>query len=209
MVVDRTVGRARAWWSALAVVMATAGPALAQGQVPDPCDFVTSGGFVITDSGKKASFGAHGGCKHEEFWGNVNLVDHETGYHVNGSEITAYIAPFGAGDPTRDICGLATTNRASDPQPMRFRIRVVDNGEPGREDLFGILLAKRTSMEGDPVETFEEAYRITPRLLSATRPGGGNVQLHEPNASTTAPPGSIDEQTACGGLTFGATPPPD
>ncbi len=208
MVVDRTVGRARAWWSALAVVMATAGPALAQVQPPDPCDFVTSGGFVITDSGKKASFGAHGGCKNEEFWGNVNLVDHETGYHVNGSEITLYIAPFGAADPARDICGLATTNRASDPQPMYFRIRVVDNGEPGRDDLFGILLAKKTSLEDEPL-TFEKTYEITPRLLSAIRPGGGNVQLHGANASTTAPAGPFDEYTACGGLTFDAAPPPD
>ena len=208
MVVDRRVGRAQAWWGALAVVMATAGPALAQGQAPTPCDFVTSGGFVITDSEKKASFGAHGGCKNEEFWGNVNLVDHETGYHVNGSEVTAYLAPFGVGNPARDICGLATTNRAGDPQPMYFRIRVVDNGEPGRLDLFGILLAKRTSLEGDPSETFQETYRITPRLLSAIRPGGGNVQLHGPNASTTAPLEPVDEYSACGGLTFDAAPPP-
>src|SRR5947208_100084 len=32
------------------------------GQVPAPCDFVTSGGFVLTDNGKEANFGAHGGC---------------------------------------------------------------------------------------------------------------------------------------------------
>lgn len=214
MVVDRTAGRAPAWWGAMAMVLATAGPALAQGEgggspVPTPCDFVTSGGFVITDGGKKASFGAHGGCKHEEFWGHVNLVDHETGYHVNGSEITGYLAPFGVDDPARDICGLATTNRADDPPPMYFRVRVVDNGEPGREDLFGILLSKRTSPEGDPYLTFQETYRITPRLLSAIRPGGGNVQLHQANASTTAPLGPFDEYTACGGLTFDTVRPPD
>src|SRR5688500_10076011 len=41
--------------------------------VPFPCDFVTSGGFVVKDlpgeDGKKATFGAHGGCKQGAFWG--------------------------------------------------------------------------------------------------------------------------------------------
>ena len=30
--------------------------------VPDPCDFITGGGFVLTNDGAKANFGAHGGC---------------------------------------------------------------------------------------------------------------------------------------------------
>lgn len=187
--------------------------AVAQGQwsggaplpVPSPCDFVTSGGFVVKDlpgeDGKKANFGAHGGCKNGEFWGHVNFVDHATGYHVNSEEVTAYLAPFGTSDPTRDICGLATTNRSGDSQPMWFRVRLVDNGEPGWQDLFGILLA-------DPVLGME-TYRITPRLLSSMKPGGGNIQLHEPNPSTTAPaPESLlDEFTLCGGLSFESTPP--
>ena len=44
--------------------------------VPQPCDFVTSGGFVLTDSLNMANFGAHGGCKNGQFWGHVNYVDH-------------------------------------------------------------------------------------------------------------------------------------
>lgn len=41
--------------------------------VPYPCDFATSGGLVFADSGKKANFGAHGGCKNGEFWGACEL----------------------------------------------------------------------------------------------------------------------------------------
>jgi hypothetical protein len=62
--------------------------------VPSPCDFVTSGGFVLTDGGKEANFGAHGGCKNDGFWGHLNYVDHGTDYHVDSVEITGYLTPF-------------------------------------------------------------------------------------------------------------------
>src|SRR5262245_49564058 len=45
------------------------------GTVPPVCDFTTSGGFVIGDTGKKVTFGAHGGCKHGDFWGQINVLD--------------------------------------------------------------------------------------------------------------------------------------
>src|SRR5712691_7893786 len=56
--------------------------------VPQPCDFTTGGGFVITDGGNHANFGLVGGCKHEGFFGHVNFVDHDTtgtfaGLHVS------------------------------------------------------------------------------------------------------------------------------
>src|SRR6266568_3107382 len=44
--------------------------------VPAPCDFITGGGWVITDSGAKVNFGAHGGCENGAFWGHVNVLDH-------------------------------------------------------------------------------------------------------------------------------------
>jgi hypothetical protein len=168
-----------------------------QEPVPMPCDFITSGGFVMNNSNKKVSFGAHGGCKNGEFWGQVNVVDHATGYHMNSDEITGYVAPFGTSDPTRDICGWLTTNKTGDPERVRFRVRLTDKGEPGSLDLFGIVL-------GPGVVT---PYLVTPRLLSAAKPGGGNVQLHLPNPSTTAP--SPLPANMCGGLTFsgGGTPP--
>src|SRR5258707_1199424 len=92
--------------------------------VPSPCDFVTSGGFVLTDGGKEANFGAHGGCKHDEFWGHLNYVDHTTGYHVDSVEITGYLTPV-AGSNIRDVCGIATTNAAEPVQPVFFRVRLV------------------------------------------------------------------------------------
>jgi hypothetical protein len=151
--------------------------------VPSPCDFVTSGGFVITDAGAKASFGAHGGCKNGEFWGQLNFVDHATGYHINSYETTGYLTPEN-GSNIREICGLATTNAAEGP--VWFRVKLVDNGEPGSADEFGLRLSN--------------GYSVSMRLLSAARPGGGNVQLHKPNPSTTGPEFPPDEFTMCGGV---------
>lgn len=151
--------------------------------VPSPCDFVTSGGFVITDSGGKASFGAHGGCKNGEFWGHLNFVDHATGYQINSYETTGYLTPS-QGSNVRDICGLATTNAAEGP--VWFRVRLVDNGEPGSSDEFALRLSN--------------GYQVTLRLLSALRPGGGNVQLHAPNPSTRGPEFPPDEFSMCGGV---------
>lgn len=140
--------------------------------VPNPCDFSTSGGFIALDSGKKASFGAHGGCKNAEFWGHVNYVDHETGLHVSSLEVTGYVQPFDVPNPrVRDICGIAATNR--DDAPVYFRVRLIDNGEPGTLDQFGIRLSS--------------GYHVSTRLLSTNGRGGGDVQLHDPNASTIAP----------------------
>lgn len=167
------------------------GPALAQdggsagvASVPSPCDFVTSGGFVIKDNGKEANFGSHGGCKHDGFWGHLNYVDHATGYHVDSLEITGYLTE----DPlshTRDICGTATTN-AAETQPVHFRVRLIDNGEPGVADLFGIRLSN--------------GYVVETRLLGRGLQGGGNIQLHEPNPSTSGPDPSPNEDTMCNGV---------
>jgi hypothetical protein len=171
-------------------------PAMAQGgpcpsacpppvtSVPSPCDFVTSGGFVLTDTSKEANFGAHGGCKHDGFWGHINYVDHGTDYHVDSIAITGYLTPS-PGSNIRDICGMATTN-AAEGQPVLFRVRLIDNGEPGVADQFGIRLSN--------------GYVVTTRLLNAGSGGGGNVQLHDPNPSTTGPNPSPDEATMCGGV---------
>ena len=166
-------------------------PAVAQGSgsggvssVPSPCDFVTSGGFVITDANKEANFGTHGGCKHDGFWGHLNYVDHGTGYHIDSIEITGYLTPS-PGSNIRDICGMATTNGA-ESQPVYFRVRLVDNGEPGVADLFGIRLSN--------------GYSVTTRLLGRGMHGGGNVQLHDPNPSTAGPDPSPDEFTMCHGV---------
>ena len=155
--------------------------------VPAPCDFITGGGFVFTDLGAKANFGAHGGCKNGAFWGHVNFVDHggfmgKTPYHVKSIEITGYLMDA-AFPNARDICGIASTNAG---ETVRFRVRMEDNGEPGRNDRFGIRL--------------ENGYIVTTRLLGDGGPGGGNIQLHKPNPSTTGPNPAPDEFTMCAGL---------
>jgi hypothetical protein len=157
--------------------------------VPEPCDFITGGGFVFKDDGTRANFGAHGGCKNGSFWGHVNYVDHggflgATPYHVDSTEITGYLT-VPASPNARDICGIARTNAG---ESVRFRVRMEDNGE-GRDapkDRFGIRLSN--------------GYLVTTRPLGGDDPGGGNVQLHKSNPSTTGPNPAPDEATMCAGL---------
>jgi hypothetical protein len=134
------------------------------------CDFITGGGFVQRAllTGPKSNFGAHGGCKQGQFWGQVNFVDHAgsfgtTPYHVKSIDITAYFI-----DPlvpnARNICGTARTN--ADDLIVDFYVRMVD-GDPG-PDRFGIHLSNGYVHPTSPL-------------------GGGNIELHQPNPSTTGP----------------------
>ncbi len=152
-----------------------------------PCDFITSGGFVFRDDGAQANFGAHGGCKNGDFWGHVNYVDHggyngASPYHVDSTQITGYLFDPAVAN-AREICGFARTNAG---ESVRFRVRLEDNGEPGRDDRFGIRLTN--------------GYLVTTRSLGGDGSGGGNVQLHKPNPSTTGPNPPPDEFTMCGGV---------
>lgn len=178
---------------AAAAIAGTAVPREASAHwTPAPCDFVTAGGFVNKDDGKLANFGAHGGCKNDKFWGSVNFVDHETNFHLSSIEITGYLI-----DPaypnTRDICGWARTN---DEITVRFRVRLTDNGEPGVNDRFGIVVDTLNQIPGD------RFYLVRDRKLADGGPGGGNVQLHGANPSTTASPAmqSLKEWQMCGDL---------
>ena len=159
--------------------------AQASGGVPSPCDFVTSGGFVVTDMSARANFGAHGGCKNGAFTGNVNYVDHGIGLHVAGFVITGYLF---SGSNTRDICGMATTNTSANP--VKFRVRLIDNGEPGTTDAFGIRF----------IDSSGTVYLVTTRTLGGGRPGGGNIDLHAPNPSTVGPDPAPNEATMCNGV---------
>jgi hypothetical protein len=151
------------------------------GAVPVPCDFVTSGGFVLTPAGAMANFGAHGGCKKGAFWGHVNYVDHGIGLHVDSTEITGYLTPAPLSN-VRDICGEARTNMP-EPQPVRFRVRLIDNADPTKDE-FGIRLSN--------------GYVVPTSPLGGGGPGGGTVQLHEPNPSTTGPTVPPSEFAMCG-----------
>jgi hypothetical protein len=171
------------------------------------CDFVTGGGFILlpSDSGSvHGNFGVAGGCKNGSgtgsppipYWGHLNYLDHgstlkpptaPTPFHVHWTSITAYIMEDTEGstkDPkrtgTRDICGTATTN---DPthQSVFFHVIVRDNGEPGVNDTFSISLKDAVTMS--------IFYATGEQQLGGGGPGGGNIQLHKPNPSTTGSDG--------------------
>jgi hypothetical protein len=90
---------------------------------------------------------------------------------VDSTEITGYFQDPTAPPNSRDICGVARTNLG---EPVRFRVRIDDEGEPGVLDTFGIRLSN--------------SYDVSPRLLGDAGPGGGNIQLHKSNPSfSTAP----------------------
>jgi len=160
--------------------------------VPAPCDFITAGGFVFKDNFQMANFGAHGGCKNGDFWGHVNFVDHENQFHLRSTRITGYL--YDPAVPTaRDICGFARIN--DQPQEVMFRVRLVDNGEPGRNDTFGITIDNWYTAG-------ERFYRVSSRKLANGEGGGGNVQLHKGNRSNSPGPGffSLQEWQMCGDM---------
>jgi hypothetical protein len=165
--------------------------ALALGLVSVPalahCDFLTGGGFIITTASgthppAKANFGAGGGCKHGQPWGHLEYHDHFNGLNVHWLTITGYfeVTTDGAeNDPKRTgsriVCGRARTNLYGD---VDFLFFAADNGEPGVDDEFVLRLRKAGATmyttEGD-----------ADRTLGGNGPGGGNIQLHKPNPSTS------------------------
>ena len=173
--------------ASLASIAFTTVPVTAQAHwVPAPCDFITGGGFVFKDNGNMVNFGAHGGCKNGEFWGNFNVIDHENNFQMKAEQITGYL--YDPAHPEgRDICGWARIN--SQEQLVMFRMRLNDNGEPGTNDSFGIVL--------DNWYAPERFYKVSVRKLA-----GGNIQLHKANPSTTPPAGFFDmtETQMCGDL---------
>ena len=136
-------------------------------EIPKPCDFVTGGGFVKYSTGEHVNFGFNAGCKHHAFWGHVNVVDHKLhNLHMDSIQITGYTwTKVGTQRLRRDVCGTARTNLYG---TVKFHMVVTDNGEPGRNDRFGLSLSN--------------GYMLRTRALS-----GGNIQLHKPNPSTTPP----------------------
>jgi len=162
--------------------------------VQAPCDFVTAGGWVYdAHFASWSNFGAHAGCKNGEFWGEVNFVDHLNGFHLESTRITRYL--FDPQSPNaRDICGFGRINGQA--QEVMFRMRLVDNGEPGSNDMVGIVI--------DNWYAPQRFYVVPTRDLGNPPPayGGGNVQLHKSNNSTTASLAMLgmEEWQMCGDL---------
>ncbi len=168
--------------------------------VPSPCDFTTGGGFVITPLGAHANFGIVGGCKPDRFFGHVNFVNHDTtgmfaGLHLSSDQITAYVQPDPVSHPAyRDICGTADTNLFG---TVKFRVRTVDNAEPGiGKDKFGIKFCNTMACSTDPAFMQNGQTFLSTRLLA-----GGNIQLHKPAPPGTTGPSLTEDQItfACGG----------
>lgn len=147
-----------------------------------PCDFLTGGGFIVPN-GAKANFGVGGGCKHgTPTWGHLEYIDHATGLNVHEMSVTAYIEESSATDSkgrligSRLVCGTARTNMFGN---VDYVLRAKDSGEPGVNDEFDIRLKKA----GVVVYTTEGPG--FPHKLNGGTGGGGNIQLHKPNPSTT------------------------
>ncbi len=177
----------------LVVGTATAPPVKAWATLP-PCDFLTGGGWIVFN-GNKANFGVGGGCKHgSPTWGHLEYIDHGTGWNVHWTSITEYqFLDDGSngtdpktGQPigTRKICGTARTNQFGD---VNFAVRARDAGEPGVNDQFDIRLTDSTGT----IVWYSTANECTWHYLGSYAPcapgngGGGNIQLHKPNPSTT------------------------
>lgn len=158
-----------------------------------PCDFLTGGGFIFTTASgthpvDKGTFAIGGGCKDgSPTWGHLEYQDHYTGLNAHWTSITAYLLEAEGdtgtdpqtGQPTgtRLVCGTARTNVYGD---VDFMVRARDAGEPGTSDQFDI----RLSQSGIIVYSTENEPGA-PHELGDGNGGGGNIQLHSPNPSTT------------------------
>lgn len=121
-------------------------------------DFVTGGGWIVgTPSGAKANFGVHGGIRNGGFWGGLNYIDHGNRMHVSSTAVTGYTH-------ISDVGRQITFNVTIDGEPGTAIVKVYDNGEPGRDDVFEIQLSNGYSAGGD---------------LGGSQKGGGNLQLHK------------------------------
>ena len=178
---------------AVAMTLLVVRPAPVRAWATPPCDFLTGGGWIV-HLGAHANFGIGGGCKQgSPTWGHLEYIDHGIGLNVHGTSITGYFfVDQGTGvdskthqpTGTRGICGTATTNLYGD---VNFAVRAEDLGEPGVNDQFDIRLTNPIS--GAPLyDTTTECYY---HYLGSSAPcapgngGGGNIQLHKPNPSTT------------------------
>ena len=110
-------------------------------------DFVTGGGFI----NDKATFGVSGGIKNDKFWGQLEYNDH-IGTQVKSIEVTNYTV---IDSLTRQIDGNAKINGEGS---FAYTVVVTDNGEPGVNDLFSLVLSTGYSASGTL--------------------NGGNIQLH-------------------------------
>jgi hypothetical protein len=137
------------------------------------CDFTTGGGYIYPQgqmTGNKANFAIAGGCKHTAFWGHLEYQDKAFYVKAHSNTVTGYEK---VDDKTRLICGEGKTKEGV---PFSWVVRVKDMGEPGNQDEFDIQMTGGID--------YSTAIGAPHKLGGGTR-GGGNIQLHKPNPSTS------------------------
>ena len=198
-------------WTRLAPGIAALALALASGAAnADDCDFLTGGGFIIiqrADGDAKANFGVGGACKdggdQHGLWGHLEYIDHGTGtsiqtqlpLNVHWTSITGYSKDVSdTSDRTRFICGTARTNQIYGD--VNFVVRARD-GEPGVMDEFDIELRTGGTLVQGGVLVYTTDLLLLPPHHQLS---GGNIQLHNPNRSTT---GTFSDPASCPGVVGG------
>jgi hypothetical protein len=112
-------------------------------------DFVTGGGWIMTNSGSRATFAVAGG---PGGWGHFEYIDHGTGLKIKGTGVTWY--GLGSNGPTsRQIDGTAQWSGGGGA----YSVDVADNGEPGH---------------------YTDVFQIKAPTAERANLGGGNIQLH-------------------------------
>ena len=196
--------RLRTWKTILFIIVVAGAVPLLTADIASAwiCDFMTGGGWIV-HNGFKANFGVGGGCKHgsglpgqeTDYWGHLEYHDHGTGLNVHWTSITAYMEidtqASSDKDPKRTgarwICGTARTNLPFPNDNVNFVVYARDGGEPGVNDTFDIYLRNQTTH----AIVYDTLSECGPHYLGSYAPcspgdgGGGNIQLHKPNPSTT------------------------
>jgi len=142
-------------------------------------DFVTGGGWFEPPNSTRpgrVNFGFNGGRRSDnnlDLKGHVNLVDHGSGDHIEGTTVDTYFAY--TGDPAH--CRIFQGNATLNGNPYRYQLSVCDYGEPGRDDRFNLCLSATDPSQCDVYQADNfDVYK--PQFEGEL--DGGNIQLHKP-----------------------------
>ena len=143
-------------------------------------DFMTGGGYFEPPNSNRpgrVNFGFNVGPRpgtYPTLLGHVNVVDHATGDHFEGTDVTDYYA---AGDP-QNVCRIASGDATVNGVPgYTYMLGVCDYGEPGRADRFDF----QVFLGGTMVYFASNAQTTSPCPPDQPYCGeldGGNIQLH-------------------------------
>jgi hypothetical protein len=124
-----------------------------QPQCPQGKDFVTGGGWIVAPDNDRGNFAVAGGVKNNAYWGHLTYIDHGTGMKVKGTGVFGY---YTTAPSAREIQGNADIAG----MPGTYKVDIIDNGSPGRNDVFTLSLSNGYNASG---------------TLS-----GGNITIHRP-----------------------------